>query len=94
MGMCLPMSISITYSGAPKIFGVDGVRGIAMLMVFAFHTWEFSGHPPWSLGTVSLGDIVGRFHLGVDLFIVLSGFCLYWPVANTMTSPRKNVQPS
>ena len=80
------MSTSITYSGAPKIFGVDGVRAIAMLMVFAFHTWEFSGHPTWSVGALRLGDIVGRFHLGVDLFIVLSGFCLYWPIVNTSRS--------
>jgi peptidoglycan/LPS O-acetylase OafA/YrhL len=76
------MSTSTTYSGAQKIFGVDGVRGLAMLMVFAFHTWEFSGRPTWSVQTLNIGDIVGHFYLGVDLFIVLSGFCLYWPIVN------------
>ena len=77
------MNQSKTVSGAPKLTGVDGVRALAMLMVFCYHVWEFSGHPLWSVGNLSPGNVVGRFALGVDLFIVLSGFCLYWPVANT-----------
>ena len=77
------MNQSKTTSGAPKLTGVDGVRALAMLMVFCFHVWEFSGHPSWNIGSLSLGNVVGRFALGVDLFIVLSGFCLYWPVVNT-----------
>ena len=72
-----------TTSGAPKLIGVDGVRALAMLMVFCYHIWEFSGSPLWNVGSLSPGNVVGRFSLGVDLFIVLSGFCLYWPVANT-----------
>ncbi len=71
-----------TLSGAPKLIGVDGVRSIAMLMVFAYHVWAFSGNPGCLVGNFRLGEIIGRFSLGVDLFIVLSGFCLYWPVAN------------
>ncbi len=62
------MSTLTTYSGAPKIIGVDGMRGIAMLMVFGFHTWEFSGHPVWPVEIFRIGDIVGRFYLGVDLY--------------------------
>ena len=72
-----------TTSGAPKLTGVDGVRAVAMLMVFAFHVWEFSGHPGYVAGSFRFGEMIGRFALGVDLFIVLSGFCLYWPVANS-----------
>ena len=77
------MNLSKTTSGAPKLTGVDGVRALAMLMVFCYHVWEFSGSPLWNVGNLSPGSVVGRFALGVDLFIVLSGFCLYWPVANT-----------
>jgi peptidoglycan/LPS O-acetylase OafA/YrhL len=62
--------------------GLDGMRAFAMLMVFTYHVWSFSGSPIMSLGAYSFGNLVGRFTLGVDLFIVLSGFCLYWPVAN------------
>jgi peptidoglycan/LPS O-acetylase OafA/YrhL len=53
-----------------------------MLMVFEFHVWEFSGHPGYVAGSFRFGEMIGRFALGVDLFIVLSGFCLYWPIAN------------
>lgn len=74
--------IKKTNSGAPKLNGVDGVRALAMLMVFCYHVWEFSGHPLWSTSGLSLGSLVRSFSLGVDLFIVLSGFCLYWPIAN------------
>ena len=77
------MNESKTTSGAPKLTGVDGVRAVAMLMVFAFHVWEFSGHPGYLAGSLRFGEMIGRFALGVDLFIVLSGFCLYWPIANT-----------
>jgi peptidoglycan/LPS O-acetylase OafA/YrhL len=80
------MNQSKTTSGAPKLTGVDGVRAVAMLMVFAFHVWEFSGHPDCVAGSFRFGEIIGRFALGVDLFIVLSGFCLYWPMANTNKS--------
>jgi peptidoglycan/LPS O-acetylase OafA/YrhL len=76
------MNQSKTTSGAPKLTGVDGVRALAMLMVFCFHVWENSGRPNLNVGNLSPGSVVGRFSLGVDLFIVLSGFCLYWPVAN------------
>jgi peptidoglycan/LPS O-acetylase OafA/YrhL len=71
-----------TNSGAPKLTGIDGVRALAMLMVFSYHVWEFSDNPHWRTGNLSPGTVVSRFSLGVDLFIVLSGFCLYWPIAN------------
>lgn len=45
-------------------------------MVFAYHSWEFAGGPrPGPLAVVS------TFPAGVDLFMVLSGFCLYYPLA-------------
>jgi peptidoglycan/LPS O-acetylase OafA/YrhL len=77
------MNQSKTTSGAPKLTGVDGVRALAMIMVFCYHVWQFSGGPTWNVGNLSPGSVVGQFALGVDLFIVLSGFCLYWPIANT-----------
>jgi len=62
---------------------VDGLRGIAILLVLWYHAPflfrdlpEFSGqHTPWAmlgiLGGMSLGGWVG-----VDLFFVVSGFLI------------------
>ena len=60
----------------PRLHFIDGLRGLAMLMVLCFHSavnsdgWTVPGH---LFGFVSFG------YVGVNLFLVLSGFCLYWP---------------
>jgi peptidoglycan/LPS O-acetylase OafA/YrhL len=64
---------------------VDGLRGIAMLMVLVYHC-SFADtiirvpapHGDWYL------DVTAPLHygyLGVHLFLVLSGFCLAYPLA-------------
>ena len=76
------MNITKTTSGAPKLTGIHGVRAFAMLMVFAFHVWDLNRYAKFVIGNFMLSDIIGRVSLGVNLFIALSGFCLYWPIAN------------
>jgi peptidoglycan/LPS O-acetylase OafA/YrhL len=62
---------------------IDGLRGLAMLMVLGFHCWLSAG--------VALPLAIGRWrfdgtfllqhgYLGVHLFLVLSGFCLAYPL--------------
>ena len=53
---------------------VDGVRAMAMLMVFWYHAWQFAGTPrvAW-MPNQNWGGA------GVDVFMVLSGFCLFFP---------------
>lgn len=57
---------------------LEALRGIAILLVFAFHAWGVSGYasreapPPW-LGFIAAGNT------GVTLFFVLSGFLLSLP---------------
>jgi peptidoglycan/LPS O-acetylase OafA/YrhL len=56
---------------------IDGLRALAALTVFLFHAWAFSGLPgngKWN--PLQFG------YVGVHLFLVLSGFCIYWPFAN------------
>ena len=50
-------------------------------MVFSYHSWEFSNAPQlhlWS-GSVDFFAPISQFTSGVDIFIVLSGLCLFLP---------------
>ena len=56
---------------------------MAMLLVFWYHIWEFAGYPHFALHVGSRSfDVLGNAGLGasgVDVFMVLSGFCLFFP---------------
>jgi peptidoglycan/LPS O-acetylase OafA/YrhL len=79
-----PVPSEVTSPARQRLSFLDGLRGLAMLMVLAFHGWLSSG--------VMVPVTVGRWHLeatlplqhgylGVHLFLVLSGFCLTYPLA-------------
>ena len=60
---------------AGRIPELDGLRGLAILMVLFFHyvsVYGAPGHPLWEAVTVS----TRLFWSGVDLFFVLSGFLI------------------
>ena len=70
---------------ALRLESIDGLRGVACLMVLALHCWVQSGHPDWprlAVGPIhlTLSHIFGYGYGGVDLFFVLSGFCLAYPI--------------
>jgi peptidoglycan/LPS O-acetylase OafA/YrhL len=52
---------------------IDGLRGIAIALVVAYHSWLVYG---FNAGVVSQGGF-----LGVELFFALSGFCMFYPFA-------------
>ncbi len=68
---------------ASHIAVMDGLRGIAILLVFFFHVWQLS----WLDFTTTLHspiyiDFIARFgFLGVETFFFISGFCLFYPHA-------------
>ncbi|RYX84516.1 acyltransferase [bacterium] len=83
---------------------VDGLRGVAVLMVVCFHAVLWGGFPvegrvphflqvggwtvPFELGLLRHLFSVGGG--GVDLFLVISGFCLFLPLlrrGETRTQP-------
>ena len=70
---------------ADRLPALDGMRAVACLLVLTYHSFQFTGlsgaELPWGLRQLSLYG-----NSGVDIFVVLSGFCLFLPVAR---SPRK-----
>lgn len=60
----------------PRIRSVDGLRGVAVLLVLLSHFVEQQlGHDPGSWQAY-LGAILGLSFSGVDLFFVISGFLI------------------
>jgi peptidoglycan/LPS O-acetylase OafA/YrhL len=73
----------------PRFVELDSVRALAALWVFTYHVWQFGGSPTWpvSLAWFSF-DLFAPIHhgpAGVDVFMVLSGFCLFWPLTKKPT---------
>jgi peptidoglycan/LPS O-acetylase OafA/YrhL len=52
---------------------IDGLRGLAIALVVAYHTWLVYGY---AAGALSEGGF-----LGVEMFFALSGFCMFYPFA-------------
>jgi peptidoglycan/LPS O-acetylase OafA/YrhL len=66
---------------------LDGLRGLAILLVVWYHVWIVSGQ---AFGPLSF--IAQAGFLGVDLFFFISGFCLFYPYARASSEGRP--QPS
>ncbi len=68
----------------PRLHFIDGLRGLAMLMVLLFHGWVYNDYwhlylPLGAHHKINLAAPLAFGYTGVSLFLVLSGFCLYWP---------------
>ncbi len=76
-----------------RVPAIDGVRALAMLMVYSYHVWQFAGSPSLNTGVLGASvNLFGAFHTfpaGVDLFMVLSGFCLFLPLCKSPSAVEK-----
>src|SRR5436190_4496676 len=63
-----------------RFAAVDGLRGVACLAVVLHHAYYHAGRYQWPLG---LPRLLSYGYLGVEIFFVLSGFCLAYPLLNT-----------
>lgn len=78
---------------AAHIAELDGVRGIAVLLVIVYHAFFWSMNDAGSLAAWSwparlLANLTRPGWLGVDLFFVLSGFLITGILLQTRTSPH------
>jgi peptidoglycan/LPS O-acetylase OafA/YrhL len=55
---------------------------MAALGVLWIHTWTIHGNPRCYIGRVDIADIMAIGVNGVELFFVISGFCMYYFYAN------------
>ena len=77
---------------APRMHYIDGLRALAIIIVLLIHCnlncgiskldVHFAGR------TTNLADAFLMGASGVNLFLLLSGFCLYWPFVKRGSHPE------
>ena len=73
-----------------RLTEIDGLRAIAVLGVLWSHFWMFFGNPFLNVFGLPINRILSFGGVGVDLFFVISGFCMYYTFHNkysTLTIP-------
>ncbi|QGF23410.1 acyltransferase family protein [Raineyella fluvialis] len=71
-------------SASLKFPYLDGLRGIAALIVVAYHAFLFTGYQGEAAQAMSIWyHVIGYGYTGVAVFIVLSGYVLMLPIART-----------
>gem|GEM_PF-289463 len=89
VGPALVAASCTTAGTARHVQVVDGLRGIAILLVLLFHYWQLSW---WVILIPGLPDhynlefVQYAGYLGVELFFFISAFCLFHPHAKAMFS--------
>jgi len=61
-----------------RIQTLDGLRFLAALGVLWIHIWTMFGNPVFYIGKVNIANLLAIGGNGVDLFFVISGFCMYF----------------
>jgi len=67
-------AVSIKNRFAP----LDGLRAIAALGVLWIHTWTLHSNPRCVIAGFDIASVLALAGNGVDLFFVISGFCMYY----------------
>jgi len=76
------MADTIATNQSPRISahldGVDGLRGVASLAIVTHHMFDACDMPQLRIHHINVLRPLDDFPAGVDLFLVLSGFCLFF----------------
>jgi len=85
------MASTVRPTSEARLDVLDGLRGIAILMVVWWHLWLFSWLTPYlnvSGHEIPVVIIPGTGLMGVELFFFLSGFVLFYPYARHLFEGR------
>jgi peptidoglycan/LPS O-acetylase OafA/YrhL len=69
-----------------RLTPIDGLRGLAAFFVVISHVYQGADYPYIAFGPFF--NAVDITRSGVDLFFVLSGFCLFWPLTKPDARPN------
>jgi len=75
---------------------LDGIRALSVVLIWVFHVWQQSW-VWWNIKTpdgstlFSLSVFQQCGYVAVDVFFVLSGFCLFYPIARSMFGEGKPI---
>jgi peptidoglycan/LPS O-acetylase OafA/YrhL len=87
-----PTARPATQPKATRLDGIDGLRALAALIVLLFHMYGQAGGPELRIHRVNLFRPLFDGWAAVNLFLVLSGFCLFWPFADRPGKPRRPLE--
>jgi peptidoglycan/LPS O-acetylase OafA/YrhL len=71
-----------------RLPALDGIRGVAVLMILVFHFWQSMYHLPAAAPLQSHLRFLAGGQTGVDLFFVLSGFLITGILLNAKGTPH------
>ncbi len=78
------------------LYALDGLRALSLIMIYVFHSWQQSWISFYiKLPSGKVLDFLNQFqrygYIAIDSFFVLSGFCLFYPIARSMFGEGKEI---
>ena len=80
------LSAQVKVSDARRIAYIDGLRAVAVLGVLLYHAHPSFQIVGYSHFSTLLGRVLAEGQHGVELFFVISGFCLSFPVLSRLAN--------
>jgi peptidoglycan/LPS O-acetylase OafA/YrhL len=74
----------IAQTPRPRIQALDGLRCLAVIGTLWIHCWTHHHNPRFIIAHLDIANFLALGANGVDLFFVISGFCMYYFYAATV----------